>query len=132
MQAASSTLPAGLCILLAEDEPLIAIDTEATLLALGVSKVVHARTVAEALHKIEEERPGAAILDLRLGAEDSTALAQRLVELGIPFGFATGYVGDMVPEPFKDRPFLGKPFDSNQLADLLRAMLPTADPSRAA
>ena len=44
MQGDESALPAGLRILLVEDEVLIALDCEAMLLGLGVGEVRRART----------------------------------------------------------------------------------------
>ena len=67
-------------------------NTEALLDDLGVPHVLVAASVEEALRHVEGESFGLAILDLQLGeAEDSLPVAARLVELGIPFVFATGF-----------------------------------------
>ena len=80
MQGNEPALPAGLRILLVEDEVLIALDCEAMLLGLGVGEVRRARTLAEGLSLVESEPFDAAILDVRLGSEDSMPLARRLAE----------------------------------------------------
>ena len=74
-------------MLLVEDEVLIALDCEAMLLGLGVGEVRTGRTLAEGLSLVESEPFDAAMLDVRLGSEDSMPLARRLAELGMPFGF---------------------------------------------
>jgi len=79
-------------VLLVEDNPVIAMNTEALLQDLGIPDIQIATTVAEALALVEAEKFEFAILDLRLGdAEDSLPIAAKLVERGISFAFATGF-----------------------------------------
>jgi DNA-binding LytR/AlgR family response regulator len=113
----------GVCVLLAEDEPLIALDAESTLQAMGVGKVVWVRTTADGLNALTGGRFDVAFLDLRLGQDSSIPLAQMLAAQGVPFGFLTGYQGDAVPAEFKAVPVVAKPFTPAQLADLLRSLL---------
>jgi CheY-like chemotaxis protein len=116
-------LPAGLRVLLAEDEPLIAMDGEAVLRAMGVQLVVLARSLSEGLSAIAASTFDAAFLDLRLGADNSLPLAQRLADTDVPFAFLTGYQGDAIPAAFKDRPVVAKPFTSDVLQQALLGML---------
>lgn len=111
-------------VLLVEDEPLIALDGEATLLSLGVGRIAIAHNVEQAQRIIDEGAVDAAILDLRLGADSSVVLAERLETMGVPFGFLTGYVGDSLPDRFKCRPYVAKPFSTGELTRLLNALLP--------
>lgn len=122
MRGDSRLLPAGLRVLLVEDEALIAMDSEAMLLSFGVASVDWARSVGDALRMIETNAFDAAILDLRLGEETSLPLAQRLDELGVPYGFLTGYRDDDIPEPFRQKPMVPKPFTAEQLSSLLRKL----------
>ena len=117
-------LPAGLRVLLAEDEPLIAMDGEAVLQSMGVQLVVLARSVSEGLNAIATSALDAAVLDLRLGADTSVPLAERLADAGVPFAFLTGYQGDAIPITFKDRPVVAKPFTPDLLLQALLAMVP--------
>jgi len=117
-------LPAGLRVLLAEDEPLIAMDGEAVLQSMGVQLVVLARSVNEGLNAIATSALDAAFLDLRLGADTSVPLAERLADAGVPFAFLTGYQGDAIPITFKDRPVVAKPFTPDLLLQALLAMVP--------
>lgn len=122
-------LPAGTRVLLAEDEPLIAIDGEAILLSLGVSVVVWVRTLPDGMNVLDTAQFHAALLDLCLGQDLSTPLAARLAALNVPFGFLTGFGGDAIPVEFKDAPVLTKPFTPEQLAGLLRSLV-GEDPGR--
>lgn len=119
MQSPVQQLPAGLRVLLAEDEPLIAMDGEAVLQALGVQLVVPVRSLSEGLKAIGASALDAAFLDLRLGADNSLPLADRLAALGVPFAFLTGYQGDAIPVAYKDRPVVAKPFTPEALLQAL-------------
>jgi CheY-like chemotaxis protein len=123
VQSPVQRLPAGLRVLLAEDEPLIAMDGEAVLQALGVQVVVPARSLSEGLKAVDASALDAAFLDLRLGADTSLPLAERLAALGVPFAFLTGYQGDAIPATYKDRPVIAKPFTPESLLQGLFAML---------
>jgi len=106
-------------VLIVEDDPIIALDYEDTILGFGVRTVRTAANVAAALEMIAERPPDFALLDVGLACEQSIAVAERLAALNIPFAFATGYGADRVPAAFADRPRLPKPCSS----DALRAAL---------
>jgi len=123
LQSDDILLPPGLRVLVVEDEPLIAIDTESILQAMGVSEVVCVRTVADGMQALDAQQFHAAFLDLRLGQGSSIPLAQRLATLGVPFGFLTGFQGDSIPDELKARPVAVKPFTPDQLGELLRKLI---------
>ena len=107
-------------VLIVEDDPLIALDFEETILGFGVKTVRTAASVATALDMISERPPDFALLDVGLVREKSFAIAERLDVLKIPFVFVTGYGADVrLPQAFRDRPRLPKPYSS----DALRALL---------
>ena len=60
---------------------------------------------------IERSRPSFALLDINLGAENSIAVGRRLLELQVPFIFATGY-GERAPIPqeLAAAPIIQKPY----------------------
>jgi DNA-binding response OmpR family regulator len=98
-------------ILIVEDEPLIAMMLEDFLDMLEREVAGTADNVAAALAVIDAHEIDAAILDVNLRAgEQSWPIADRLAGKGIPFILATGGAGDMIAEPFRDRPVLSKPF----------------------
>ncbi|WP_407157457.1 response regulator [Bradyrhizobium sp. STM 3557] len=107
-------------VLIVEDDPIIALGFEDTLLSLGVTVVRVAANVATALRAIDERAPEFALLDVGLIGEKSVAVAERLAGLGIPFAFATGYGADLVPSAFADRPRLPKPCTTDVLKTALR------------
>ena len=67
LQNETKQVPPGLRVLLVEDEPLIAIDGDDMLRAMGVDDVVWVRTVAEGMNALDTNPFHAALLDLRLG-----------------------------------------------------------------
>jgi CheY-like chemotaxis protein len=109
-------------VLIAEDDPIIAIDFEETILGFGVKTVRTAANVAKALEMIAERAPDFALLDVGLSREKSFAIAERLEALKIPFIFITGYGADVrLPLAFADRPRLPKPYSTDALKALLRS-----------
>jgi CheY-like chemotaxis protein len=109
-------------VLLVEDDPIIALDFEDTILGLGVKTVRTAASVAKALQMIADRAPDFALLDVGLVHEKSFAIAERLDALNIPFVFVTGYAAGVgVPSVFSDRPLLPKPCSTDALeAELKR------------
>jgi CheY-like chemotaxis protein len=106
--------------LIVEDDPIIALDFEDTLLGFGVKRVRTAASVARALEMIADRAPDFALLDVGLVREKSFAIAERLEALKIPFVFVTGYgAPGTFPAAFAGRPMLPKPYSS----DALRALL---------
>ena len=107
-------------VLIVEDDPIIALDFEDTLLGFGVKTVRTAATVARALALIEERPPEFALLDVGLIREKSFAVAERLEALKIPFAFVTGYGADArLPAAFANKPRLSKPYSRDALQALL-------------
>jgi CheY-like chemotaxis protein len=111
-------------VLIVEDDPLIALDFEDTILGFGVKTVRTAATVARALQMIADRAPDFALLDVGLLHENSFAIAERLDALAIPYVFVTGYsaVG-MFPAAFAHKPTLPKPYSSHALQALLMRRL---------
>jgi CheY-like chemotaxis protein len=117
MQEAST--PAD--VLIAEDDPIIAIDFEDRLLGFGVKSVRTVATVARALDAIAKRPPDFALLDVELMREKSFPIADRLIVLKIPFVFVTGYGAEVrIPPQFAGQPRLQKPCSSDALEAALR------------
>jgi DNA-binding NtrC family response regulator len=107
-------------VLIVEDDPIIALGLEDTVLDLGVAVVRVASNVTTALQLIDDRVPEFALLDVGLVREKSFAVAERLAALQIPFAFSTGYGADGVPAAFADRPRLPKPCPTDALEAVLR------------
>jgi CheY-like chemotaxis protein len=109
-------------VLIVEDDPIIALDFEDTILGFGVKTVRTAGNVARALDLIAERLPDFALLDVALTGEKSFAIAELLAVLEVPFGFITGYGADVrLPKAFADTPRLPKPYSSVALRALLKS-----------
>jgi DNA-binding response OmpR family regulator len=109
-------------VLIVEDDPIIALGFEDTIVGFGVRSVRTAASVSRALKMIEERAPEFALLDVALVREMSFAIAERLDALAIPFAFVTGYSADVkVPVAFSERPRLPKPCGTDELLALLKA-----------
>jgi len=119
MDVSSNRVPGD--VLVVEDDAIIALDFEDTILGFGVKTVRIAANVSRALAMIDERVPDFAFLDIGLVQEKSFAIAERLDELDVPFAFVSGYGGDnAVPAAFSQRPRLSKPCASDALETLLR------------
>jgi CheY-like chemotaxis protein len=109
-------------VLVVEDDPIIALDFEDTILGFGVKAVRTAANVAKALDMIADRPPQFALLDVSLIHEKSFAVAERLEALKIPFAFVTGYGADVrLPAAFAAKPRLAKPYSTDALQALLKS-----------
>lgn len=110
----------GRNVLLVEDSMIIALDAEDALKEIGAAKVVVAATVERALGALAKGGLNFALLDLNLGLETSTPVADKLKAMGISFAFATGYgEGARLTETYPGVPVLSKPYSAE---DLRRAL----------
>jgi DNA-binding response OmpR family regulator len=80
----------GLRILLVEDDPLICLDLEASLVELG-AMVTAAFDVRTALSGLVASMPDFAVLDFELGAETSEPIAEAARVRNVPFLYLSGY-----------------------------------------
>jgi len=117
-RASCDGMPAD--VLVVEDDPIIALDFEDTILGFGVKTVRIAANVARALDLIADRQPEFALLDVGLIREKSFAVAERLEALKIPFAFVTGYGADArLPADLAAKPRLPKPCSTDALQALL-------------
>ena len=108
-------------VLIVEDDLIIALDFEDTILGFGVKTVRSAASVARALEMIAERPPDFALLDVGLVREKCFAIAERLDALEVPFAFVTGYgTSGSFPPAFADKPALPKPCSSDALGAVLK------------
>ncbi len=108
-------------VLLVEDSPIIAMNTEALLRELDVADVQTAVCVADAIALIEQVRFDLAILDFNLGNETSVAIAERLSADAVPIVFASGYDEDLdLPASLGEVRILKKPYSFADLEQIVR------------
>jgi DNA-binding response OmpR family regulator len=99
-------------IFIVEDEFLAAMLLEDELRARGWLTLGPFTTLKQARDAAETEQFDLAILDINLGGEMVYPLADELAARGIPFIFLSGYLSRDLPERFKVRPKLSKPFNA--------------------
>lgn len=110
--------------LIVEDQILIAMDLEDTLLAAGVSEITTSSSQSDALLQIGLKRPSIAILDVNLGDETSLPIADLLLSLDVPFIFVTGYgEGGTIPPRFSAIEVVSKPYDAALLLEKIASAL---------
>jgi DNA-binding NtrC family response regulator len=108
-------------VLIVEDDLIIALDFEETILGFGVKTVRTAGNVSRALEMIADRAPDFALLDVGLVREKSFAVAERLDELQIPFAFVTGYGADVrLPVAYAHTPRLPKPCAADAMAAVVK------------
>ncbi len=110
-------------ILLVDDEPLISMLVEDWLAELGHEVVGPARSLQDGLALADSDGLDGAILDLRLGDENSYPLANALRARGVPFAFATGDGGPNDEPGFETALLLAKPFDYEGVKSVLDQLL---------
>lgn len=115
--------PPGLCVLVVEDEALVALDLEFALARHGFAVLGPAANLADASQMLREAAPDAAILDVNLRGEPVFPLADALARRGTPFVFTTGYDATILPEQHRGRPIVTKPCPTEKLIKLLTATL---------
>jgi CheY-like chemotaxis protein len=116
-------MPAVPRILVLEDEPLIAVMVQGWLTELGCATVGPAYTVASALALIEQAPLDGAILDVSIGDQDSSAVAEALRRKGVPFAAATGRAPDGLSAAYAGAPSLPKPYDFAAMRRVLAELL---------
>ena len=104
-------------VLIVEDEMIIALDLEQTLVAAGFATLGPARSVEAARPMIEERNFDVALVDLELQGALATPLVERLRDLAIPFAFITGFDREDLPEQFGADVVIAKPWDPAELVE---------------
>jgi DNA-binding LytR/AlgR family response regulator len=110
----------GRRVLVVEDEFLVAMDLELMLGEPGCEVVGPIGDLATALRAAQEESFDLALLDVKVGGEPVTGVAEALVERGVPIVFCTGYQAANLPERYSAVPTLMKPFQAADIAAALQ------------
>ena len=80
----------GVTVLVVEDDLLLAMDLEGTLVGMGAAVVGVCHTLEEALARADADDFAVAVLDFSLGSQSVTPLARRLARRNVPFILHTG------------------------------------------
>jgi PAS domain S-box-containing protein len=118
----------GRRILIVEDEPLLAMELETNLHALGCKTLRAAATLDAAKAAIADSECDAALVDVNLAGRQADELAVALTRKNIPFAFVTGYGREGLPAGFKEAAILSKPFGKEELLGVFAQLLqPSSD-----
>jgi DNA-binding response OmpR family regulator len=106
---------------LVEDEALIRMSDLVEV--LGHRVVAEAGNLPDGQALAETAIFDLAILDINLGGQSITPIAEIIDKRGLPFLFLSGYKSDGRPKAFADRPALIKPATLSQLGAAIQAIL---------
>lgn len=109
-------------ILVVEDEMLIGMLLEDMLTDMGHEVAAVVPRLKDALAAVERESFDLAVLDVHLHGESAFPVADALIAKGVPFIFATGYGERGLPDSYRGRPVLQKPFARDDLDRLLKTI----------
>ncbi len=99
---------------------MVALQLKLQLEEAGHVVVGPARNLAEGMELANKEAMDAALLDITLGRDISTPIADALLRKGVPFAFSTGY-GDssILPDHLQKIPCITKPYAQSKLSALI-------------
>ena len=114
-------------VLVVEDESLVAMLLETMLEDLGCVTVGPVASVDEALGVAAGGDIDAALLDVNVAGTPVFPVAEALEARGIPLVFSTGYGEGGLPEQWRGRPTVQKPFTEAVIRDALMKALGVAN-----
>ena len=117
--------PPRVRILVIEDEPLIAMNIEFSILDLGYDIVGPIARLDDALTAAGRDDYDCAIIDINIIGGPSYGVAAIFAARQRPFLIASGYNDLSLPEALRNRPRLTKPYSSAQLETALQHMVDT-------
>jgi CheY-like chemotaxis protein len=112
-------------VFIVEDEIMIRMLLEEMLADLGYGVAASAGGLQEAVALARDSDFDLAILDVNLNGDAVYPVAEVLAQRGIPFIFSTGYGERGLPESYRDRPKLQKPFQLETLDQALTMLAKT-------
>ncbi len=115
-------LPRG-SVLLVEDEVMIRMMVADMLEELGYTVAAEAGEIGEAMRLAQNAEFDLAILDVNVNGKVISPVADAIKARNRPFIFATGYGSSGLPEEYRDRPALQKPFQLETLGKTIDAAL---------
>jgi CheY-like chemotaxis protein len=111
--------PPGGSVFLVEDEVMIRMMVADMLEELGYRVVAEAGDINEAIRLLQSTDFDFAILDVNVNGKVISPVADLIKARNRPFIFATGYGSSGLPEEYRDRPALQKPFQIETLARVI-------------
>ena len=121
-----ASLQQGCSVFLVEDEVMIRMMVADMLEELGHSIAGEAGEIGHAIKLAQSTEFDLAILDVNVNGKVITPVAELIKARNRPFIFATGYGSSGLPEEYRDRPALQKPFQLETLAQVISSALKSA------
>ena len=112
-----------LSVLVVEDEVMIRMMVVDMLEQLGYQIAAEAGDIDEAVRLANSTDFDFAILDVNVNGRLISPVAETIEGLNRPFVFATGYGVQGLPEKFRNRPLLQKPFQIDTLSRVIEGAL---------
>lgn len=109
-------------VLVVEDEMMIALMIEQALEDVGCDLVGPVSKLNIAMTMARDEPIDAAFLDINIRGDEIYPVAEILGNRGIPYVFSSGYGDWALPEAYRGRHRLTKPFTSNELEAMVRKL----------
>ncbi len=113
-------------VFLVEDEVMIRMMVADMLVELGFSVAAEAGEIGEAIRLAETAHFDLAILDVNVNGKVISPVAEVIDARKRPFIFATGYGLSGLPEQYRNRPALQKPFQLDTLEKAIASALRSA------
>jgi DNA-binding NarL/FixJ family response regulator len=111
-------------VLLLEDQPLIAIDTEAMLRRAGFGRIVHLSSIGSVVDWLRTSAPDFVIMETVLQGETSATLAEQLTRRNVPLLVYTGASRRLTGASlFSEHAWLPKPSETEQMLPAIAAVL---------
>lgn len=111
-------------VLVVEDEPLIAIMLEEALSDFGYAVVGPVENLKAAIQLAATEQIDTAVVDINIDGQIADAVADKLMDRGIPFLFVSGYARQLGLR-YSGVPLLRKPFSFDDLHRAVEELLAT-------
>jgi DNA-binding LytR/AlgR family response regulator len=119
----------GACVLIVEDEPIVAYDLRITLEEAGALVIGPALSLRQAEALACEQRISVALLDVRLGTADVFGVAAKLWDRGVPLVFHTGHgTSEALLARWPGSKVLAKPIRCDVLLSTIASLFRRASP----
>ena len=119
----TATRPPRGSVFLVEDEVMIRMMVADMLEELGFTVSAEAGEIGEAIRLAQTSYFDVAILDVNVNGKVISPVADVIKSRNRPFIFATGYGSSGLPEEYRDRPALQKPFQIETLSKAIDSAL---------
>lgn len=122
MSKATEHMLDGRCVLVVEDQYLVADEMRRMVKAMGGDVLGPVARAKAALELLSGRAVDFALLDINLGDGNAYEVATELIRRDVPFLFATGSEPWVIPDEFQEVPRLDKPLTSRTLADAVHRL----------